>query len=256
MNHAFITGMGRSGTSFVARCLSGLPHTDVGHERLGDREFWLLSWYLQGTAYATTYLERERRRLEPFGDELYVDVNGYLQNAVPALREVFPDCEVFHLVRDPRAVVRSLYSRRGSRSVDLVPRDDPSIRDWLGADKFSQICWNWASTTRLLLEQETRLIRLEDLTGDYELFRDLLLAPLGREMSREAWDRIRNARVNRTRSPLYRRLYAWLKGKEYVQDRLPPFSRWNDRQREVFEELCGELLPVLGYDSPHHGGPP
>ena len=64
MKCIFITGMGRSGTVSMARLLGHLSNATVGYEYIGDREFWLLSWYQDGDACTAPYLRRVKQDIE------------------------------------------------------------------------------------------------------------------------------------------------------------------------------------------------
>ena len=81
MKYAFVTGMGRSGTKFLAELLSMTPECKATHEFIGGREFSLLSWYIKAADYAVPYLRRARQRIESEanGECVFIDVNSYLQ---------------------------------------------------------------------------------------------------------------------------------------------------------------------------------
>jgi hypothetical protein len=249
MKYIFVTGMGRSGTTLLARMLQQLDGITARHEAAGDREFWLLSWYLSSADYGVPYLTRVRRDIErEFRTAYFIDVNSYLQHAVPAIREVFQPERIFHLVRDPRAVIRSMYSRRSESRLNVLPKSRLEIERWLDADKFTRICWNWTNTTRQLLSQQTELLQFERLLSDYEYFRNHLLAPFGFCLPAEQWAVRARIREKPTRPPLYRLIYATAKREPYVSDHLPPYEEWNEAQRTTFAEICGETMRRVGYD--------
>ena len=248
MNYAFITGMGRSGTKFLTSLLSASPDATTVHEHIGNREFWLLSWYLPTATYAIPYLERSRKKIETtFNDRLFIDVNGMLQNCAPALRQVFSPVEVFHLVRDPREVVRSVFIRRNENDIHLVPLEKEELAQWLDGDKFYQVCWNWAQTTEKLLSEETRMIKLENVIDDFIRLKSDLLDPLGLVLSQDRWKEIVGGKVNATRPAWYRKLYARAKGKTYVKESLPPFSHWTSTQKQMLLDVCGKAMERCGY---------
>jgi hypothetical protein len=218
------------------------------HEYIGNREYWLLSWYLEGVDYATPYLERTRKKLEEEGGSGYfIDINGYLQNSVSELQSVFRPEQIFHLVRDPREVVRSIYCRRSERDIHLLPKNRVEIERWFDMDKFSQICWNWADTTRRLIDQGTKLVQLEKLITDYAYFKGNLLAPFGMELDRNIWSEAVNRKTNRTRSRVYRYLYARLRGKDYVRESIPHYRQWSHAMQDAFSEICGDAMKSAGY---------
>ena len=111
MKYIFITGLGRSGTSYISALLSKINGVHVGHESTGSREFWLLSWYLKDTVFTAEYLQRKKNKIESeIKSEWYIDSDSYLQNATDELKKVFQPAAIFHLVRHPKEVVRSIYT--------------------------------------------------------------------------------------------------------------------------------------------------
>jgi Sulfotransferase domain len=245
--YIFITGLGRSGTSFLTRLLSGHPNVYAGHEYIGNREFWLLSWYL-GKVYNTEYLKRVKTQIDQkFSETTFIDVNGRLQNCVPELMEIFQPKAVLHLVRDPRKVVRSLYIRRNDNNVHLIPKDKNEISRWLDEDKFYQVCWNWARTTEHLLNQGIPVLNFEKLIGDYDYCKANLLDVAGIQMDQQTWKARSIEKVNKTQPKWYRYLYSRLKGKPFVEDTLPEFSEWAPSQKIVFFEVCGPIMERVGY---------
>jgi hypothetical protein len=245
--YIFITGLGRSGTSFLTSLLSGHQGIYSGHEYIGNREFWLLSWYL-GAGYSEEYLKRTKAGIEKkFDHHTFIDVNGRLQNCVPQLKAVFDNPEVLHLVRDPRKVVRSLYIRRNDKNIHLIPKERQEISKWLDEDKFYQVCWNWARTTQQLLDMKLPLIQFEKLTGDFEYCKSKLLDVAGIRMDKTEWEKRSSIKVNRTYPKWYRLMYARLKGKTFVEDELPEYAEWSTEQKKVFLEVCGPVMELAGY---------
>lgn len=249
MRYVFVTGMGRSGTAFLAQMLGSVSDVRAKHEQIGHREYCVLSWCMQRDEYAVPFLEREKECIERSAPvPWFVDVNSYLRYSVDALRIVFRPAAVFHLVRDPRDVVRSIYLRRDERHVQVVPKDGATLRRWLREDKFYRVCWNWADATGRLMEQGARLLQFERVTNDYGYLRDQLLEPLAWNLSEAAWHASRKTKVNRTRGAFYRLAYARLKGKAFERRPLGPYSMWSDSQKEVFREVCGPIMEPLGYE--------
>lgn len=243
----FVTGLGRSGTVFVSQLLKSDSTCLVRHEFLAKRNHWLLSWYL-GDAYCKTHLEQHLPRLRNSlaSNKKVVEVNPYMQHFTPTILREFPRSQIFHLVRDGREVVRSIYARRMNR-LGVLPKDEKGLTWWSTADRFSQICWNWNNTTRHLLDLNHAVLRLEDITADFKACRDSLLTPAGIDVDEETWAALRERKVNRTRSRLYRRLYAHWRGAEPVTETLPRYDAWSAEQKETFDALCGDSMRRLGY---------
>ena len=240
--------MGRSGTTFLASLLEQLSNAHAGHEMIGQREFWLLSWYLNDTAYSSEYLLRARSRIEStFQKEYYIDVSPYLQYATDDLKKAFQPQGILHLVRHPKEVIRSLYTRRNEKEIHLVPKERSDIQRWLEAGRFEQICWNWKHAVGNLLQKEIPVIRFEDLIADYNYFSEKLLAPFGFSLSEEIWLKSKSKKVNKTHGTLYRYLYARVKGKGFQPDELPSYEQWPDNYKKIFLEYCGPDMERLGY---------
>lgn len=249
MKYTFVTGMGRSGTTFLAELLSTCPDCSAHHECIGDREFWLMSWYLTSSDYTVPYLQQTREQIEASsnGTPVFVDVNSYLRNAVHGLKQVFDGSTVFHLVRDPRKVIPSIYARRSDRDVQQLPRDPEELRWWLKSDKFDRICWNWADSTRRLMGEDTITVRLEDIVGDYDYVSEHFAKVAGVHIEKESWEANRSSKKNRTKPRLYRYLYARMRGEPYVEP-LPPFEEWSGEQKDTYQRICGDLAAELGYE--------
>ena len=98
INYIFITGFGRSGTTFLSHLLSQCIDFRAFHEYVGNREFELLSWYL-GTSYSKPYLENQKVRIEqdPQIANQFIDVNGAYRNCVDEVEEVFKPLKTLSL---------------------------------------------------------------------------------------------------------------------------------------------------------------
>tara|TARA_B110001450_G_scaffold42456_1_gene38594 strand:- start:8672 stop:9430 length:759 start_codon:yes stop_codon:yes gene_type:complete len=249
INYIFITGFGRSGTTFLSHLLSQCIDFRAFHEYVGNREFELLSWYL-GTSYSKPYLENQKVRIEqdPQIGNKFIDVNGAYRNCVDEVEEVFKPLKTFHLVRDPRNVVRSLYTRRDDKKIHFIPKNETDIKWWLTANKFSQICWNWKTETELLLEKKLDIIHFEKITGDFNYFKSNLLDKIDLKMDLETWQKEVAVKRNKTKPKLYRYLYAKIKGKQFVETRLPTFNDWPEDYKAIFKDICGDTMLKLGYE--------
>jgi hypothetical protein len=250
MRTAFFTGMGRSGTKLLTSLLNCAPEVDCRHEFTGNREFWTLSYYMNPEVYTIPRLEQEKIRiLNSAKSDLFIDVNGYLHHCTPQLYEIFNPTIIFHLVRDPRFVIPSIYTRRNEKDIHIIPKSKPEVERWFAEDKFYQVCWNWNEATSKLLALNWPLVQLEQILTDYSYFKEKILIPLGISVSRNEWEKTCRKKVNRTMPAFYRRLYSFLKSKPYVEDSIPAFSSWSNRQKQVFYDVCGDTMKQCGYPS-------
>lgn len=179
MQYFFVTGMGRSGSKFLSTLLQANDGICAKHEFIGNREFALLTWYLEGQDYTFQYLKRAKREIDKDMRQChtFIDVNGGLRNSVPELFKVFKPTRIYHLVRNPKKVVRSIFIRRNEMNIHEIPKEKANIEWWLDANKFSRICWNWKNTTEKLLSQNTCLIKFEEIIFNYEYCYEKLLKP-------------------------------------------------------------------------------
>ena len=240
--------MGRSGTTFVANLLNCATGVSAGHERIGNREYWLLSWYL-GSNYSRPFLRKEKTKIDQkfAGFSTYVDVNSYLQNSVDDLKSVFGTQQVLHLVRDPKEVVRSIYTRRNDIDIHLLPKTEKEVNEWLDADRFYQVCKNWRIAMDQLVEKGVSTIQFEKITTDYSYLQERILDPFSIDLSKELWVASKDQRANKTPIKPYRYLYAKLKGKQFQPDELGRYETWPTAYKEIYSELCEEYAKTLGY---------
>lgn len=250
MKWVFITGMGRSGTKFLGHILGAAQGSDADHERIANRAFTIHSWYLQDAVYAVPYLQRVRNELEQSdggNDRVFIDVNGHLRHATDALEEVFPECQILHLVRDPRSVVPSIYLRRNERDAQIMPHDREALEWWLDASVFEQIAWDWAMTTQTLLDKQYPVLQFERLLKDYAYFDEQVLQSLDLKMPEANWQARKERRVNKTRSAVTRKLYAKVTGRNISTEVLRPFAEWPLEQRQSLVKLCDAAAQGVGY---------
>ncbi|WP_111682131.1 sulfotransferase domain-containing protein [Winogradskyella tangerina] len=249
IDYAFVTGVGRSGTTFLSHLLSNCKGATIHHEYERTREFQLLSWYL-GKTYSIPYLKVLKEDIESKNSSAskFVEVNGGYRHCINELCEVFQTEKVFHLVRNPKDVVRSLYTRRDERNVHFIPKTETEIEWWLKADKFSRICWNWKTDTELLINEGLDILLFEKIISDYDYFKTNLLDKIGLTMDKGSWQNEVQVKKNKTKSKLYRFLYAKYKGKGFVEDRLPKYEDWSDDYKHKFNEICGDTMLKLGYE--------
>ena len=188
---AFVLGTGRSGTLWVAQALKESGHLDARHE--------------------TTQSCRDAP-MTTFGQ---VEVNSFLWDCVPRIQDAWGrDVMLIHLVRDGRAVVRSMMSRlRNGRT-------------------FEGCCEEWVQRNHYLWEHvpRSRMFRLEQLTRNWSEWRRLCKLLGSNHPSFEVWDALRERRANATNRHL-----------------TVPFRKWPRPFHIKFQEICGDEMLRLGY---------
>jgi len=246
MKYAFVTGMGRSGTKFLGSFLGIDSNVYSAHEYIGNREYWLVSWYL-GDKYSKVILKKAKTKIESeIRKDVFIDVNGYLSDSTDSLKAIFEDSKIFHLVRNPKKVVPSLMIRRDDKGIHKIPKTEQEIEAWTNMSKLEQVCVNWVQTTEDLLKSDTELLRFENLIKDYNYLSEKVLIPLGLNISEEQYSNHKSKKVNQTRGWLYRFLYAKYKGKQQISKTIT-FEDFDKKQREQFYSICGSTMEKLGY---------
>ena len=246
MKYAFITGMGRSGTKFLGSFLGIDTNVYSTHEYIGNREYWLVSWYL-GSKYSKVILKKTKTKIESeINKAVFIDVNGYLSDSTDSLREVFGNPKIFHLVRNPKKVVPSLMIRRDDKGIHKIPKTEKEIEAWTSMNKLEQVCINWVQTTEDLLKSEAELILFENLISDYNYLSEKILNPLGINISEKQYNDFKSKKINKTRGWLYRYLYAKYKGKQQISKTIT-FDDFDEEQRRQFYNICGPTMEKLGY---------
>lgn len=236
----FITGMGRSGSTFLANLIDQITDISVHHETFTDYKALISAYYEPESA--KKYFDGRRGkiiaiRIKQSKCKVYGEVNSLLRYHVNVIRN-FHDAEILHLVRDGRLVVRSIMNRKAFTYEDqkhtglIKPLPGDEYRGiWPEMDRFAKVCWYWSSTCSFLLKQRLRVIRLEDIINSYELFESQVAYPLQIHVPYELWlkekDKPRN--MNEKRS-------------------FPMWPNWSIDQKRIFINMCGDIMMNLGYE--------
>jgi len=148
-----IVGTGHSGTRFVAT-LFQIRHEPQERE---DAQVYVKAFY--DREFSKQYIKKYFLGLER-------ECNSFLVPHAEAIRELFPEATMFHLVRDPRKVVRSLMSN-DLYSGDNIDYHNVKLFDngWDDLTQFEKTCWYWRIINERLRKLELPVIRLEDLRG-------------------------------------------------------------------------------------------
>ncbi len=236
----FIVGMGRSGTRWLSDLFDLAEGCAAYHEAPGDRDALVRAYW--SPRQARRYLRGRRERLIASrilrrGCHTYGEVNSLLRHHVDALWERWQPT-ILHLVRDGRAVVRSIINRTAFTPADrdhtgrLAPRpDDPWWERWPQMGRFERVCWYWASTNRYLMERHLPVVRFEDILHAYEALSSQILEPLGIALPVQIWQEHVRQPQNISR-----------------QRHFPPWEEWSSQQKRQFQEICGDVMQALGYE--------
>ena len=230
----FILTTGRSGSKSIASYLSSSPEIVCRHEP----EPVLIeeaSEYFYGNFPHEKMVELLRSTRQPeIEGRQYGESNQKLSFIIPAAIEAFPQLKFIWLIRDGRDVVNSTHSigwydnslLQGSmwqeHLIDGVKSGDVSEEDWSAMDSFEKCCWYWSFTNNVIKNNLAQMdksrwmvIRLEDIKYD-DVFRFLSVPPC-------------------------RKKVPWINKKRRLKES-SGWRSWDDRQKHVFEKVCGPLM--------------
>ncbi len=240
--HQLIFGLSsfRSGSTFLADLLAkNLPFAQVEHES-NINDYWSYMNVLQEKQLAMHYFNSYRKyellnRLD-VDKQVYIEMSPYLVLHTAALKKAFPNAILFHLVRDGRAVVRSMMAREIMGEKDPMtplmqpPKTDPYSLKWDKMSRFQKVCWKWQYENKELRQQNLPLIHLELLLNDYHYFKTQVLDLLKIDIPYQNWEKAR-------------------KNAQHASPRqlLPHWTKWDKKHLVQFEEICGEEMNKLSY---------
>lgn len=258
MRFFFITGLGRSGSAFLAHLLNLDPKALVQHEPFREDYLHLPLGYYGGAQQSVAGYVRERRQLVErkldAGVAIYGEVNSLLRYFTDELREAFDDPVQLFVVRNGRSYVKSAFVRtvytEESLHAHILPKDDdPWVSCWRDFDRFARLCWYWNHTNGYLASKLARFVRFEDLLRDYEVLRTAVLEPTGVTISRDVYQqeaaRPRNTSTDFMRSRFGRGWRSFWRPVAVPAEHL--LGEWTASREKTFQAICGDTMRRLGY---------
>lgn len=236
----FATGMGRSGSTFLANLVNQSENASGVHEYFADKFFQGLSYYSPNHPHLAAHLREREAALREQGVELVVDADPFLRYGVHTVKELWPDAPLFHLARNGRKVIASMYQRTSYSSREkrqpILPLTPEEYHDWPSFSRFEKLCWYWADAIRTMTDAGLPLLRLEDITTDFQLLDERFLSPCGIKLSKKKWESMRSHRANTNRFKL-----------KYLVRGKPEVLQWDARKEQRFQDLCGTAMEQLNY---------
>lgn len=251
-NLVFVVGSGRCGTKMIKKLLLGVPHIEARHEYvrnayqreammyyLGKLPFSQMASQLQDIYGSAAHYSEAK---------IFLDSSHKLAWCVDVLADTFPEAKFIHLVRDGRRVVSSFFYKlnifddHGANAL----RDWLERREWIlpprtenywqipapGYDRFQRICLHWVASNLSIMKGLTPLpdnrklfIRLEELVESKDEMKRLLSF-----LDTEYNDSFHEA----------------MQKKDHVY--VPVDYSLTQEQNEQFDEICGEMMKILGYE--------
>ena len=216
----FVSAIGRSGTKFLSNMLSHAEKVQVYHEPIsmvvGDKRAYVDSFLykLQSDKYITDirgfYF---KSMINAVYADRYIEINGYLRRHIKQLKALGIEIDFIHLVRDPKKVIRSMMSK----SITILKQ----LQKARGIGLFELCCGIWANENKILREDISHFIRLEDIVSDWDIYKRDVLDFAGLKQSKESWERAKNKKDNGT-----------------VQFTFPEYGNWTADQKRTFNKIC------------------
>ncbi len=248
----FVLSTGRVGTKTLAT-LAGLSSRIVAFHEPTPKLYGLsahtyrISWKdIESEFIAEAFLTARRERFRyalSFGKG-YVETSPQITFLAPVIRVAVPEARFIHIVRDPKAFVRSGMRRGwyvnhpmdGTRLKPLNQSGD--LKFWRQWRPFEKICWLWKETNLWInrfmqsLPAEKKLfLHSEDMflnkKGDMLKFFDFLNSPKPPDKT--------------IKKILSKKLNAQNSGD------FPKASNWTDEMHTRFYRITGESAKQFGY---------
>ncbi|NEQ51946.1 MAG: hypothetical protein F6K11_17710 [Leptolyngbya sp. SIO3F4] len=205
---SFCTGMGRSGTHFMAKLFQKTPGVEAYHmDHIGnsaaDSFFQYAKWYELDVDQTPLFSSRSflSSRAAALKNEKYFESNPYLNLHIRDLSHHF-DCKILIIYRDPKKVVESHYNKgwyhdfqpefdastHGAPGYEysiqnahhffgrFYPKDANELDDWKSFSRVGKIAWMWSAVYKKILEDTSvlsnvRIVRTEEI--DYEKYGEI-----------------------------------------------------------------------------------
>jgi hypothetical protein len=236
----FVTGVGRSGTVFLADLLNKSQNAHVFHEPVLE-DFFANVPAQYNPDFSLRYIQNFRvkeiyARMKEETPAIYGEVNGAIRAHVDALRMTFPGSPILHLVRNGRDVVRSHMSRRtmtlkNPLSLMYHPVDaDPWKPYWHKMDRFARICWYWQEVNKKLRRKIKKTVQFEKILSSFEYLQSEVLESCGLQLEKSFWEQSLTKPKNST-----------------GEFSMPKWEEWTVEQKKTFCDICEEEMIACGY---------
>ena len=194
------------------------------------------------------------KEVQKFNASVYLESNNNAALLLSVINEVFPNCKLVYIKRDPRSYLVSAYSKvHGNPGYSLYSANDPRPRltphdfendaltlQWKDFNRFEKLCWHWKKYNELITESAG--IFADCLTLKYEdLFDEGNLTAIRQLIDFVGLSREKILADSEIRSLLGQRSNQ---SDSYL---LPAFEDWDTGYRDRFYDILGSELEKYGY---------
>jgi hypothetical protein len=230
----------RGGTVFLTNLLKlEVPNSHIEHEANLD-DYWNLPLVIQDESEGFRYLDTFRKNEIYYRSDknigIYGEVNPMIRMHCAAFKSVFPTAKLFHMVRDPRNVIRSIMGKENLGKKDPMammiypPPSDPYAHQWPEMSRFERVCWEWQFNNRYMRQHISHTTHFESMMSDYDYFKEKLVDFLEIDISQVTWDHYVNKPRNASRTY-----------------RFPHWREWDKDKLKTLDRICGDEMSRYGY---------
>ncbi len=161
----FIISSGRTATNFLAAYFNSFHGVSAVHEPEGSRLLRLWSMAYLDEKVSETQMQKiiySYRKNITSKDELYIESSPFLLGFLESIPTVFPDAELYSVVRDPRTYVTSAINHGNTKApkrllARFLPYWMPRLRNYFDDKKpsnlFELYCAYWAESSKQLCKK-------------------------------------------------------------------------------------------------------
>lgn len=244
-NCTFVLGTGRSGTQLITSLLSQCSDMYACHEPNYFMDVGQMVALRENEGLTERYWKEFRQyelfnRWKKSGKKYYAEVNGTIKYHGKVLASLYPKANFFILARDPKGTVRSimgwsfyLSNSKGAYAISPLPHE-PIYGAWEKMSRFEKVCWNVADVYEKLLAivPENRVLKLEELTSDYEKTKQVFFDQIGITVDKDKWNEVvKKPSKNKTQQYKY-----------------PEYEEWSHEEKKIYKKIFGKIEKRLGYD--------
>ena len=209
-----------------------------------------------GDKKAREYVYKQRKRyVSKVKQSLYVESNAHLYGVLDLLSEIFPNCKIIYVMRDPRTWIRSalntpeyvLYSpidfrffKASVRAIDF--ENDPYYHRWEQMDKFEKYCWYYNKVNSFALslmqgKDNFRIFRFEDLFQSSDRVSEF----------KSMLDFATNFENHQYQYHLKEEMIKKKVHSRSKKGKLPDWNEWEPRLAQTIMEHCSRWFLEYGY---------
>jgi len=175
----------------------------------------------------------------------YVETSPQVTFLAPIILDTIPQARFIHVVRDPRAVIRSgmrrkWYDGHPNDSTRIMPHPDSSDgKQWNSYNAFQKNLWLWTETNRWIMrflsnvpQTQKILLRAEDIfSGSETTVADMYNFIASEPPSKRSIKKILGKHLNAQENGEF-----------------PESSRWGNDLNRLLAEVAGNTAKQLGYE--------